>query len=327
MEKTSKVFITFLNLVIMSTSLIGQSTAYKSTVLNLIKAENQGTEKVWKNFVAPQFEHSLNMKGIKPSIEGWMNIKSKIRTAFPTQTKENLLLIQEGNYVVERSKVTANHSGTYNGIPPSHKDFTWHETNVYEFVGDQIIRFHPNIRLEKLLTSLKDLNQKFYEPKPTSLNRMIGGGIKMMSWFSSKLKLKNLSQLEYNREIVRKYAIEFKNQQKFLVFPKLYRPPKFRHHFNFPNHKDQLFSFVSVGREFLSGFPDVQVELKALIAEGDYVVEFNDVVGTHEGEYAGITPTSRKVKWTETHIYRLENGKIVENFPAVNFERIIQQIK
>ena len=86
-------------------------------------------------------------------------------------------------------------------------------------------------------------------------------------------------------------------------------------------------SFVSVGQTFLSAFPDVNVNLQNLFAEGDIVVEQNKVSATHKGVFNSIKPTNKKVYWTETHIYRLENGEIIENYPAVNFERILMQIR
>ena len=86
-------------------------------------------------------------------------------------------------------------------------------------------------------------------------------------------------------------------------------------------------TFISVGQNFLAAFPDVQVEVQDLLVDGAYVVERNQVSATHKGAFAGIKATGRAVNWTETHIYRLKDGKIVENWPLVNFERILAQIR
>ncbi len=91
-------------------------------------------------------------------------------------------------------------------------------------------------------------------------------------------------------------------------------------------HHNRLSSFVSVGQEFLRAFPDVKVNVISLIAENDYVVELNTVTATHQGKYFNIPATNRTVNWTEAHIYQLQNERIVENIPSVNFEHIINQI-
>ncbi len=299
----------------------------KGLIKQLLHREADNFHATWTDLAAPDFKHTLALPDIADDLAGWLRINAYVAAAFPDLSKEAALLIAEGSYVVEYARFTGTHTGQYGAIPPSGRLFTWTQTNVYEIVCGRITRLHPVVRLERLLTQLKDASATFYEPRPTLLNRVIDGGIRFASRLSAKPVLPAKSGVEYNREIVRKYAIEFKNQQRFMVFPKLYRPSEFRHHFGFSNHRDRLFSFVSVGREFLAGFPDVQVELKALIAEGEYVVEFNYVVGTHRGAYAGIAATGRTVRWSETHIYRLAAGRIVENWPAVNFERILDQIK
>ena len=131
---------------------------------------------------------------------------------------------------------------------------------------------------------------------------------------------------ERNRAVVARYIEDFKNQQKFLVFPQLFAAD-FRHHFNFPALLNTMETFISVGQNFLAAFPDVKVEIKDLLVDGTYVVEHNQVRATHKGTFAGIKATGRAVNWTETHIYRLKDGKIVENWPLVNFERILAQIR
>ena len=60
----------------------------------------------------------------------------------------------------------------------------------------------------------------------------------------------------------------------------------------------------------MAGFPDVQVSVQDLLANGDKVIERTHVRATHTGEFNGIPPTDKHVTWTEIHIYWLENGKI-----------------
>ncbi len=63
---------------------------------------------------------------------------------------------------------------------------------------------------------------------------------------------------------------------------------------------------------WLSAFPDTRVVIDDVIAEGDRVVLRTTWTGTHKGEMESIPPTGRVVKFSETVIYRFENGKMVE---------------
>lgn len=130
---------------------------------------------------------------------------------------------------------------------------------------------------------------------------------------------------EANKALIARYVEQFKNDKQFAVFADLFAPD-FRHHFDLPGLPDNLAGFQQVGQAFLAAFPDVRVDLHDLIAEGDFVVERNSVTATHTGAYQGIAPTDRTVRWTEIHIYRIAGGRIAENWPAVNFERIMRQI-
>jgi predicted ester cyclase len=66
-------------------------------------------------------------------------------------------------------------------------------------------------------------------------------------------------------------------------------------------------------------FPDYHFTVELQVAEGDLVVTRGTACGTHQGEYWGITfqsilPTGKQVRWTETVIDRIVDGKIAESW-------------
>jgi steroid delta-isomerase-like uncharacterized protein len=71
-------------------------------------------------------------------------------------------------------------------------------------------------------------------------------------------------------------------------------------------------------------FPDLQVTIEDLIAEGDKVVSRNSVTGTNEGEYMGRPPTGRSVTYDEIFIFRLAGGRIAETWGVVD---VLSQMK
>jgi len=67
-------------------------------------------------------------------------------------------------------------------------------------------------------------------------------------------------------------------------------------------------------------FPDVQVEVQDVVAEGEFAV-FHDVVrATSRGAFMGIPPTGRRLEWTEIHFLRIADGRIVEHW--ANFDQV-----
>ena len=70
-------------------------------------------------------------------------------------------------------------------------------------------------------------------------------------------------------------------------------------------------------------FPDVKPEIIAEISEGEWVAIAVSVdAGTHQGLYMGVPATGRHVTWTETHFWRVINGKIKEHHGNVSMFEI-----
>ena len=69
-------------------------------------------------------------------------------------------------------------------------------------------------------------------------------------------------------------------------------------------------------KQFLTGFhtafPDANVTLEDEIAESDKVVVRWKLRGTHKGALFGIPPTGKQVEVSGITIYRIADGKIVE---------------
>ena len=75
-------------------------------------------------------------------------------------------------------------------------------------------------------------------------------------------------------------------------------------------HGPEAFKQVLMGIH--AGLPDVEVVSENEIAEGDQVAVRWTMHGTHSGELLGIPPTGKQVTLTGIAIYRLTDGKIVE---------------
>ena len=62
-----------------------------------------------------------------------------------------------------------------------------------------------------------------------------------------------------------------------------------------------------------TALPDVTTTIEAMTAEGDTVIVCSTTRGTHTGgDFFDIPPTGKQLQWTTFSIFRLANGKIVE---------------
>lgn len=79
-------------------------------------------------------------------------------------------------------------------------------------------------------------------------------------------------------------------------------------------------------RYIAEAFPTGQADIINLIAEGDKVVVHDVVRGTHEGDFLGTPATGRDVEFEFVHIFRVEDGKIVERWGMADAMTLLGQI-
>ncbi len=77
---------------------------------------------------------------------------------------------------------------------------------------------------------------------------------------------------------------------------------------------------------FRTAFPDIHVTIEAEFADGDYVIHRGYVTATHQGEFQGIPPTGKQIKVKTIDIWRVANGKMVENWVQMDMLGLMQQL-
>lgn len=75
-----------------------------------------------------------------------------------------------------------------------------------------------------------------------------------------------------------------------------------------------------------AAFPDRQVTIDDVVAEGDKVVIRTTLTGTHQKEMQGIPATGNAVTQPSITIFRLSNGKIAEGWFATDNLSMMQQL-
>lgn len=84
---------------------------------------------------------------------------------------------------------------------------------------------------------------------------------------------------------------------------------------------------VQTMRDSLVSFPDLRLEVRSIIAEGDRVMLRLTATATHQGEFAGVQPTGRPVTWHYLEELRFDDqGRVVEHWDVFNFAPLFHEL-
>jgi predicted ester cyclase len=100
----------------------------------------------------------------------------------------------------------------------------------------------------------------------------------------------------------------------------------FAHHPRSPGEAPNREGFKSVVGVFRSIFPDFDVTLEDVVAEGDRVAIRGIARGTHEGDLLGIPGTGVAVEFGVADVYQITDGLIAAGWHQEDYLSIFQQI-
>ena len=125
---------------------------------------------------------------------------------------------------------------------------------------------------------------------------------------------------EENKAVILK-MYEGQNNRDFGIYFK-YMSPDCVFHTNLGDIRER----PGEGSEFFTAFPDVTNTIDEIVAERDKVAFQVTYGGTHKGEFLGIAPTGKQIKMTNTAIYRIVDGKVVEGSSTLDMLGLLRQI-
>jgi steroid delta-isomerase-like uncharacterized protein len=131
--------------------------------------------------------------------------------------------------------------------------------------------------------------------------------------------------LEENKALVRRHSQEFWSQGDLSVSDEIHAPDIVSHDPASPdmNSAEAYKEFVTMYR---TAFPDLTFTIEALFAEGEWVAQLWSAVGTHQGELMGVAPTGNEVRTTGIGIFRMAQGRIVEEWENWSTLSMLQQL-
>ena len=136
---------------------------------------------------------------------------------------------------------------------------------------------------------------------------------------------KHAHTLSDNKALVLRSEAELWSKGNLAVADELYSPDFVCHFVVGPEWRG-LEGIKGEVKRHRTSFPDWHERVDDIVAEGDRVVIRFTSTGTQRGEFAGIAPTGRKVSIQEVAIFRLVDGKIVEQWGMPDIHGLMQQL-
>jgi steroid delta-isomerase-like uncharacterized protein len=85
-------------------------------------------------------------------------------------------------------------------------------------------------------------------------------------------------------------------------------------------------SLKAAQKRVTQGISDARMTIEDLIAEGDKVAVRLISHGRHTGEFMGVPASGKEYDISETHIFRITGGKVVEHWLNADMLGLMQQI-
>lgn len=128
-----------------------------------------------------------------------------------------------------------------------------------------------------------------------------------------------------NKALVLRYAEEVFNRGEFAVISTYIDANYVRHDPGVPFPVQGCVGLQQLVAAYRTAFPDFHVQPVVVVANGDMVGIQWAASGTQRGELMGMPPTGRTFSVNTVEIFRLADGKIVEQWIVVD-DSFLQQL-
>ena len=130
---------------------------------------------------------------------------------------------------------------------------------------------------------------------------------------------------EENKALLRRYIKEVWDRQNPAAVDD-FLAPKYKRHRSPTTEPLTRDGQKDLLTKFRAAFPDIQVTVEEIIAEGGRIAFRSTMRGTHLGELLGIAPTGRQVTVGLVDVIHVENGKFVEQWGGPDLLDLLQQL-
>ena len=127
------------------------------------------------------------------------------------------------------------------------------------------------------------------------------------------------------KAVVRRNTEQVQGQGDYVLFDELFADD-FVDHTPQPGTTPDKAGVLVLYKRLREAFPDFTPEIHWQRVDGDVVTTFKTYHGTHEGEFLGIAPTHRKIRFETVDVMRVQNGKNTDHWGVGNLLSLMRQI-
>ena len=131
---------------------------------------------------------------------------------------------------------------------------------------------------------------------------------------------------EGNKFVIRRSFEELWNKGNLSLADELFAPNYAHHDPSTPDVGRGPESEKKRATLYRTAFPDLQLTIEDIIAEGETVMARWSCRGTHKGDLSGIAPTGKQVTISGVSVARFTNGKMVEGWVNWDALGLMQQL-
>lgn len=135
------------------------------------------------------------------------------------------------------------------------------------------------------------------------------------------------SEVEKNKEVVKKYFEVVVNDQKMELLDELYHQDRVYIDWDSGEREEGLHHLKTFLPYMYNGIPDISSSVEEIIAEGNKVMVKINFRGTHQGEFFGFPASGNTININEAFIFYLREGKIFYATRVINMKLLESQLK
>jgi steroid delta-isomerase-like uncharacterized protein len=128
-----------------------------------------------------------------------------------------------------------------------------------------------------------------------------------------------------NAELARRWFEEVWNQRRVATIDELLTEESVAH--TESGDVSGVEAFKRMHAEFLRAFPDLRLEVEAVLADGDEVVVRWSATGCHSGDGFGMKATQEVVTFRGITRHRYRGGKLVGGWDSWNHAALVQRLR
>jgi steroid delta-isomerase-like uncharacterized protein len=287
----------------------------KDALIYLYEEANRQHLDVFKDLFAPDFV-SYGGAGFRDlhGASEFRDLYLDFLRAMPDLSFRTEIMIAENNLIGVRGTLGGTHRGNFMGMAPA--------TGKYvEWTGTAIFRFDVQGKIDarwQEWDGLSVMQQMGVIPAQP------GADQKLPTPTPPYVSGKRVTSPTENKTATRRFLDEVWNKGNLAVADEIFHPQATSP--SAPQLPTGGEGVKVLARMFREAMPDYRIQIKDLLADGDYVLVNFTQSGTQQGALMGIPASGKTASWGEIGILRFAGGQVVESWYNVDMLGLMQQL-